>query len=73
MSGLCPFFLALHYDLIFLSSVVVVALNLSVCACGVGAVYMRQLYKTGLTSAALDKKQSQRMFEAIEGERKGEL
>jgi hypothetical protein len=34
---------------------------------------MRQLYKTGLTSAALDKKQSQRMFEAIEGERKGEL
>ncbi len=36
-------------------------------------MYMRQLYKSGLTGAALDGRRSERMFEAIEGERKGEL
>jgi len=37
-------------------------------------VYMRQLYKTGLTAAALDNKvKNERMFDAIEGEKKGEL
>jgi superfamily II DNA/RNA helicase len=36
-------------------------------------MYMRQLYKTSLTSEALDGKKSQRLFEAIEGEKKGEL
>ena len=33
---------------------------------------MRQLYKTALTSAALDGKKSERIFKAIEGEKKGE-
>lgn len=36
-------------------------------------MYMRQLKKTSMTNATLDGKRSERIFEAIEGERKGEL